>query len=258
MSRKPLSPKTRFEVFKRDKFTCQYCGARAPDVVLHCDHIKPVAEGGKNDIINLATACADCNGGKGARLLSDDAAVRTQIDALSDLEDRRQQLEMMLAWRDELQDEKGTAVEEMARRIAQRTGFPLEANELADLRRWAKRYTVAELLRAIDESFDTYLRYVEDGVTDQSFSKAFSKIPAVAAVQKQEGEKPYLRQLFYIQGIVRKRARAPRYQCVEYLEHVHLCGMGIDEIERRAKRMSTLEDFEQPLDAWLEEIGRPY
>jgi hypothetical protein len=31
--RKAISKKTRFEVFKRDAFTCVYCGKRAPDVV---------------------------------------------------------------------------------------------------------------------------------------------------------------------------------------------------------------------------------
>ena len=36
--RKPLSKKIRFEVFKRDAFTCQYCGQMAPDVLLEVDH----------------------------------------------------------------------------------------------------------------------------------------------------------------------------------------------------------------------------
>lgn len=42
--REPVGKKLRFEVFKRDKFTCQYCGAKAPDVVLHVDHIQAVAK----------------------------------------------------------------------------------------------------------------------------------------------------------------------------------------------------------------------
>ena len=50
MARKPLSKKIRFEVFKRDKFTCQYCGRMSPDVILEVDHIEPVAEGGDNEI----------------------------------------------------------------------------------------------------------------------------------------------------------------------------------------------------------------
>lgn len=65
--RKSLSMKTRFEVFKRDGFACQYCGCHPPGVLLHVDHIKPVASGGTNDIDNLVTACQPCNAGKGAR-----------------------------------------------------------------------------------------------------------------------------------------------------------------------------------------------
>lgn len=65
-----LSKKQRFDVFKRDMFACQYCGATPPAVVLEVDHIYPVAEGGKNSIHNLVTACFDCNRGKGAGLLS--------------------------------------------------------------------------------------------------------------------------------------------------------------------------------------------
>lgn len=45
--REPLSKGIRFEVFKRDNFTCQYCGAKAPDVILEVDHINPVKLGGK-------------------------------------------------------------------------------------------------------------------------------------------------------------------------------------------------------------------
>jgi 5-methylcytosine-specific restriction endonuclease McrA len=41
-NRKTISKKTRFEVFKRDKFTCQFCGNEAPNVILEIDHLKPV------------------------------------------------------------------------------------------------------------------------------------------------------------------------------------------------------------------------
>lgn len=68
--RNAISKKRRFEIFKRDGFKCMYCGAHPPSVLLHVDHIKPVAEGGVNDDDNLITACEPCNQGKGARLLS--------------------------------------------------------------------------------------------------------------------------------------------------------------------------------------------
>ena len=59
-----VSTRTRFEVFKRDLFTCQYCGRKTPDVVLHCDHIIAIANGGDSTIDNLITSCASCNLGK--------------------------------------------------------------------------------------------------------------------------------------------------------------------------------------------------
>jgi len=64
MARKSTGKRLRFEVFKRDHFTCQYCGAQPPDVVLVVDHIDAVATGGSNHIDNLITACEACNGGK--------------------------------------------------------------------------------------------------------------------------------------------------------------------------------------------------
>ncbi|MEY4387196.1 MAG: hypothetical protein RLY20_2479, partial [Verrucomicrobiota bacterium] len=59
------------EVFKRDDFTCKYCGRKSPEVVLECDHIVPLCEGGSSDPINLTTACWDCNRGKGGVPLAD-------------------------------------------------------------------------------------------------------------------------------------------------------------------------------------------
>lgn len=59
-----VSKRTRFEVFKRDAFQCQYCGRTPPVVVLECDHVTPVAGGGGDEETNLITSCFDCNRGK--------------------------------------------------------------------------------------------------------------------------------------------------------------------------------------------------
>lgn len=66
-SRRDIGPKTRFDVLTRDAYRCQYCGAPAPEVRLHVDHIIPVIDGGSDDMDNLVTACQDCNLGKGRR-----------------------------------------------------------------------------------------------------------------------------------------------------------------------------------------------
>jgi HNH endonuclease len=66
-----ISVRTRFEVFKRDDFTCQYCGKKSPDVVLEIDHIVPQCDGGNDDVINLRTSCWECNRGKADKSLSE-------------------------------------------------------------------------------------------------------------------------------------------------------------------------------------------
>ena len=56
----------RWQVFARDKFTCQYCGMKAPDTTLEVDHKNPISDGGSWEMDNLITACSACNRGKGA------------------------------------------------------------------------------------------------------------------------------------------------------------------------------------------------
>lgn len=67
--RKTINKGLRFDIFKRDGFTCQYCGQKPPDVVLQVDHVTPVALGGSNDEMNLVTCCELCNQGKKAKRL---------------------------------------------------------------------------------------------------------------------------------------------------------------------------------------------
>lgn len=66
----PLSKKKRFDIFRRDAFTCRYCGKTPPAVMLVVDHIISVRDGGNNASGNLATSCVECNQGKGAQSLS--------------------------------------------------------------------------------------------------------------------------------------------------------------------------------------------
>jgi 5-methylcytosine-specific restriction endonuclease McrA len=55
------------EVFRRDGYTCQYCGTRTGRLTL--DHVVPRHMGGRYAWENLVTACASCNLRKGGRAL---------------------------------------------------------------------------------------------------------------------------------------------------------------------------------------------
>jgi hypothetical protein len=60
-----VSNRLRFEILRRDGFSCRYCGARAGEgAVLEIDHVLPKVLGGSDKPTNLVAACVDCNGGK--------------------------------------------------------------------------------------------------------------------------------------------------------------------------------------------------
>lgn len=55
----------RTNIFLRDNFTCQLCGAKPHASQLTLDHVVPRVHGGKTNWTNIVTACKECNHGKG-------------------------------------------------------------------------------------------------------------------------------------------------------------------------------------------------
>lgn len=90
MTRKAMGKKLRFDVFKRDSFCCQYCGAVPPAAVLEVDHIDPVCNGGENHIDNLVTSCFNCNRGKAGNLLS--AIPQSLATKAAEVKEREEQI----------------------------------------------------------------------------------------------------------------------------------------------------------------------
>lgn len=75
-------------IFIRDNFTCQNCGLHPmrddkpwlPDISqLECDHIRPIAKGGKTEMNNLQTLCKDCNRRKGIKKRVPEKAVQLSL-----------------------------------------------------------------------------------------------------------------------------------------------------------------------------------
>jgi len=61
----------RLEVYERDDYKCQYCGKQLTRFTSTLDHVRPVTIGGDNSLLNLITACRECNSKKNKRLLGD-------------------------------------------------------------------------------------------------------------------------------------------------------------------------------------------
>lgn len=243
--REPIGKKLRFEVFKRDRFICQYCGAKAPEAVLHVDHINPVAKGGGNELVNLITACAACNGGKGARLLSDSTAVEKQRFQIEELQDRREQLEMLMEWRERVKDIAADEEEAVVEVWNQLTGRGVTDYGRELIRKWIKRYGVKEVIEGFDSSCETYLRTDDaSNFVPESFSRAFEMVPRVISGKKKYADKPYMKDIFYIRGILRNRLDyVNEWLAVQECENAYLVGVSLEALKDAARYCRSWSNF---------------
>ena len=198
-----ITKSTRFEVFKRDKFTCQYCGRKAPDVVLNVDHIEPVSKGGGNEIINLVTSCFDCNNGKRDKKLDDNSVVEKQRKQLELLQERREQMELMIEWKKSLSsladDTTNLILDYVNSKIP---SFSVNESGRKAIEKWIKDFSINDILDSIDQAAIKYLKYNEGKLTPESVQEYFNKIAGITAVKNM----PLLKQkLAYIKGICRNR-----------------------------------------------------
>lgn len=65
--RKPLVRFSRYNIFLRDNWCCQYCGGKRKSEDLTFDHVTPVVQGGRKSWENIVAACMPCNRKKGGR-----------------------------------------------------------------------------------------------------------------------------------------------------------------------------------------------
>jgi len=69
--RKTIPLNVRWQVLKRDNYTCVKCGkspGKDHTIELEIDHIIPISKNGSNEVENLQTLCHECNQGKKDRI----------------------------------------------------------------------------------------------------------------------------------------------------------------------------------------------
>lgn len=199
-----ISKKLRFEVFKRDKFTCAYCGRKAPDVVLEVDHINPVAKGGDDNITNLITSCYDCNRGKRDIPLQLNEAVEKQRKQMELLQEKREQLEMLFEWKkslDGLKDYKNNLfIEYIEDKISP---YTLKKHYIEKIIKLFSKHQDEEVLDAINIAANNYLKYSPNDELERDSVEEF--LNKVGGVLINKSLPPIKQKLAYIKGICRNR-----------------------------------------------------
>ena len=195
-NRKPISKRMRVDVFKRDSFTCQYCGKKAPEVVLNADHIKPVSKGGKNSLLNLVTSCAACNSGKSDKVLSDESSVGRAHRQAAEIQERRQQIEMMAEWYKSLDRLENDQLEIINSRIRRFSPFSLNQNGQRLVRKMIKAHGLNKVIDEFNSAFS-------EGSGDvKEFEKCFKRVES----RLKYGHLPFhIQKARYLTGVIRNR-----------------------------------------------------
>ena len=248
--RKTISKKTRFEVFKRDSFKCQYCGTSAPEAILVVDHIDPFSKGGADEMVNYITACQGCNAGKSDRVLSDSTTLQKQKAQLDELNMRREQLEMMMQWRAGLKEISELEVESASDAwSAHAAGWSLNEKGLKELRGYIKKYGLTSVLDAIESASESYIRTDNDSgdATQESVSLAWKKVGGFLAIANLPDDE---RRLHYIKGILRNRLSYVPYDVIRHLQDALAAGVSVDAMQLEAKNASNWTEFR----TWLYDV----
>lgn len=255
MDRKSVGKRVRFEVLKRDSFTCQYCGAKAPDVILEVDHIQPVSGGGTDDLLNLVTACKDCNSGKSDKRLSDESAVEKSRAQAEELQARRQHVEMISNWHLGLTNIEREAVDALETLWLRSIGLEGETYLLdhakEELRRLAKRCGHEIVCKAITAAAGKLLMSGESGDCVAQ-AEAFNSIGRICGVMKAAEKDPGIERLFYIRGILRRRlSYVNDKQCIVLLKDARDAGINVDWLQEQAKDAKSWTQFRLLVEAEL-------
>lgn len=253
-----LSKKLRFEVFKRDSFTCQYCGMQAPDVILEVDHITPKSKNGTDEILNLVTACFDCNRGKSNKEINDDSVIKKQKKQLDELNERRNQLEMVFKWKEELLKIDDDAINYVVNFFEQKgfLGYELDFNCKNVIRKAYKKYGLQKVIEASEYLYDQFNFSVDEEWEYEELTSAFerqvsaliNRLDITIKYFEKNKEKPYLKDLYYIRGILKNKNLILKfsqdyYKIMEVLEEVYLFGVEIEKIKDLAIESDSLEMF---------------
>ena len=267
MERKAISKKIRFEVFKRDKFTCQYCGRKAPDVVLNVDHITPVAKGGTNDILNLVTSCFDCNNGKRAVPIEQSVVLDKQRKQLEKLQERREQIEMMFEWKQSLEDLSDYSTTLLVQYIESLIQpHTIDENSIKTVKKHIGKFGLREVLEAVDISAKQYIKYdTENNVTASSVGDFFQKIGGIASNRRKT---PIEQKVGYIAAICKNRfnywdTRKGMTILTNYVSSLRNYGWDesqiIEDLESEAKDLAKTakhwSEWKNTMESWTEQVN---
>jgi hypothetical protein len=220
-------------------------------VILNIDHIKPVSKGGTNEIINLVTSCFGCNNGKRAKKLSDTSTIQKQRKQLEELQQRREQLEMMMEWYNGIKDIDNGKLEMVAEYWANAVyPYYLNDNGKIGLKKMMKTYQIEDIIKAIDKATEKYLKYDNNELDKESVELAWKRVGGILFVNEKSKDDPDLAKAYYINGILKNKGfYVQTYRSLETIKNAYLNGMDIEKIKEIAIKSKNWTEFKNTIDS---------
>jgi hypothetical protein len=159
---------------------------------------------------------------------------------LDDLQERREQIDMLVDWQKGLTNVDDHATERLSDFWSDLApGWALNEKGRKELRSTIRKFGIDATMTAMRISSDQYVVLEGDPpkATQSSFEKAWNYVARIASVREREKTKPYLSKLLWIRGIA--RSNCPYYfpdrDGLKMIEDAYLSGISLDDLERCAK-----------------------
>jgi hypothetical protein len=216
-----------------------------------------VSQGGENCITNLITSCFDCNRGKGKRKLSDNTTIKKQKKSLDELQRKREQIEMMAEWHNELLETEKREVELLCDAWTTLLNENWVFNEAgkSNLKRYLTKYSFREIVDAMKIAIYTYVFYDEDGkATENSVEIASKKLGGILYINKEKIQNPEIDKAYHIVNILNNRFRGNiRQRSLSLLKRSMKYDIDLDSEIEIAKTIKRYDDWENYLINFLKE-----
>ncbi len=161
--------------------------------------------------------------------------VETALD-----DERREQLEMMLQWREGLIAVEDRAIEAISEALSKATNYSLSPYGADEVRKLLRKFSVVEVLDALEAAIRQYIERDEAGnVLQDSVNLTLSKLPGFLHLRNQPDD---IRQLYYIRGIMRRRFNyCPEWKAIKLLKAAYEAGASPDELHALANEWGVTE-----------------
>ncbi|MDH3236767.1 MAG: hypothetical protein OEQ29_24885, partial [Alphaproteobacteria bacterium] len=174
------------------------------------------------------------------------------------IEERRTQLEMLIEWREEVIGLQDEAIDALDRRIIARTGLAMNEECRQRLRRWVRRYGLAEMFDAVEDALDQMLEWQDGVLTIASWERALAAVPRVAELRRAARDNPYFRELLHICGLLRRRLHyVNELRCLRLMEDGLRAGASIESMKAFARTAKSWTAFRKGLEEFVGDYGAP-